>query len=102
MTTEAEKLATLLEIAPMYSPAPAYLSDAAALLRSQAQEIERLTVERDTAIYMLADWCVAIDRNGASWDEWDEHYKDAMYRPCPLRELLDKQIANIKTELGEV
>jgi len=47
---------------------------------------------RDVAVEMLAQWCVAVDENGTGWDDWDEHYKDAMYRPCYLRERLDKAI----------
>lgn len=46
----------------------------------------------DVALRMLAGWCVAVDENGTSWDDWDEYYKDAMYRPGPLRELLDVAI----------
>lgn len=57
---------------------------------------ERLTGERDVAIGMLAYWCVAVDQNGTGWDDWDEHYKDAMYRPCPIRELLDKEINAVR------
>lgn len=55
-------------------------------------ELEKVTQERDIAICLLAAWCVAVDRNGAGWDDWDEHYKDAMYRPGPLRALLDAAI----------
>ena len=55
-------------------------------------EIEKLTLERDLAIQMLAEWCVAVDVNGTGWDDWDEYYKDAMYRPTPLRGLLDAAI----------
>lgn len=52
--------------------------------------------QRDMAIAMLAEWCVAVDENGAGWDYWDEHYKDAMFRPGPLRDLLDKAIAGAR------
>ena len=55
---------------------------------------ERLKEERDIAIAMLADWCVAVSENGTGWDDWDEHYKGAAYRPGPLRELLDIAIAD--------
>jgi hypothetical protein len=61
---------------------------------------ERLAQERDIAIAMLAEWCVAVDVNGTGWDDWDEHYKDAMYRPGPLRELLDKAIAEALAQRG--
>ena len=62
---------------------------------------ERLTGERDVAIGMLAYWCVAVDQNGTGWDDWDEHYKDAMYRPCPIRELLDKEINAARAAQGD-
>ncbi len=54
--------------------------------------------QRDIAIWMLAEWCAAIDRNGASWDDWDEYYKDAAFRPGPLRQRLDKAIAEVKEQ----
>ena len=63
-------------------------------------DAERLTGERDVAIGMLAYWCVAVDQNGTGWDDWDEHYKDAMYRPCPIRELLDKEINAVRAAQG--
>jgi len=62
-------------------------------------ECKRLRKERDTAIEMLAEWCVAVDQNGSAWDDWDEHYKNAMYRPNPLRALLD---AAIDAQKGKV
>jgi hypothetical protein len=55
----------------------------------------------DIALGMLAAWCVAIDANGIGWDDWDEHYKDAMYRPGPLREELDAAIAEERANRGE-
>ena len=59
-------------------------------------ENERLNRDLDIAITMLAEWCVAIENNGTQWDDWDEHYKDAAYRPGPLRELLDAEIKAVK------
>lgn len=66
----------------------------------RGEEIERLTArvaeleqQRDTAIAMLADWCIAVRDNGTGWDDWDEHYKNACYRPGPLRELIDAALA---------
>ena len=53
------------------------------------QEVE----QRDMAIAMLASWVACVQRNGTGWDDWDEAYKDAAYRPTPLRELLDAAIA---------
>jgi hypothetical protein len=61
-------------------------------------EIRKLTDERDAAIWMLAEWCVAVDINGTGWDDWDEHYKEAAYRPGLLRELLDKAIEEVKAQ----
>lgn len=54
--------------------------------------LEKAEKDAAVAIGMLADWCVAVDQNGTGWDDWDEHYKDAMYRPCPIREQLDEAI----------
>jgi hypothetical protein len=56
-------------------------------------ENEQLRQELDIALGMLAAWCVAVDINGTGWDDWDEHDKDAAYRPGPLRDLLDAAIA---------
>ena len=50
--------------------------------------------QRDMAIWMLAEWAAAIDR----WDDWDEYYKNAAFRPCPLRQRLDKAIAEVNAQ----
>lgn len=50
------------------------------------------------ALEMLAEWCVSVDENGAGWDYWDDHYKDAMYRPGPLRAELDVAIAEARAK----
>ena len=47
------------------------------------------------AIMHLAEWANAVQVNGSGWDDWDEHYKDAAYRPGPLRELIDKAMAEL-------
>lgn len=57
--------------------------------------------QRDIAIQMLAEWCCDIDRNGTGWDDWDENYKNAKYRPGPLRNLLDAAIASTSKESGD-
>jgi hypothetical protein len=54
--------------------------------------------QRDMAIWMLAEWAAAIDRNGAGWDDWDEYYKDTAFRPGPLRQRLDKAIAEVNAQ----
>jgi hypothetical protein len=61
-------------------------------------ENEQLRRDLEIALDMLAQWCVAVDENGTGWDDWDEHYKDAMYRPGPLREQLDAAIAHARNE----
>ena len=63
-----------------------------ATILSLLDRLEKAEKDAAVAIGMLADWCVAVDQNGAGWDDWDEHYKDAMYRPCPIREQLDEAI----------
>ena len=67
----------------------AALSALAADRAGVGQEVE----QRDMAIAMLASWVACVQRNGTGWDDWDEAYKDAAYRPTPLRELLDAAIA---------
>ena len=64
--------------------------------REAATAIVVLRNHLDTALGMLADWCVAVDVNGTGWDDWDEHYKDAAYRDGPLRAMLDKSIAEAR------
>lgn len=46
----------------------------------------------EIALAMLAGWCNAVSECGTGWDDWDEYYKDAMYRDGPLREDLDTAI----------
>lgn len=46
----------------------------------------------EVALQMLAEWCVAIELNGTSWDDWDEYYKNAAFREGPLRKELDEAI----------
>lgn len=61
-------------------------------------ENEVLRNDLNTALWMLAEWCVAVDMNGTGWDDWDEYYKDAMYRDGPLRSQLDKVIAEARAQ----
>jgi hypothetical protein len=62
-----------------------------------AKELDALRAERDALLRMLAEWCVAVD-NDSSWDGWDHHYKDARYRPGPMREALDSAIKEVQDE----
>jgi hypothetical protein len=59
--------------------------------------VAALRAERDALLRMLAEWCVAVD-NDSSWDGWDHHYKDARYRPGPMREALDSAIKEVQDE----
>src|SRR6185437_12421952 len=61
-----------------------------------AEQVAGMERELDCAIAMLAEWCMRIDEFGTGWDDWDEAYKDAMYRPCVIRERLDTAIARAR------
>ena len=56
--------------------------------------MEQLTIEQkyQIALRMLANWCCSVQYNGGSWDDWDESFKDAAYRPSPIRKDLDEEI----------
>lgn len=60
----------------------------------------QLKAERDAAIWLLAEWCVDVDHNGTGWDDWDENFKEAMYRPGILREALDQAISEVRKQRG--
>lgn len=55
-------------------------------------ENKRLRAALEGSIQLLAGWCIAVDRD-STWDGWDEFYKDAAYRPGPLRKMIDAAIA---------
>src|SRR5688572_23715275 len=67
-------------------------------LKVLAHEFRKLRLERDEAIDMLADWCLRVDKVGTGWDDWDEGYKNAMYRPCGIRELIDAAKKRLEPE----
>ena len=72
--------------------------------RSQGLELDKLRQQLDAAIRHIAEWCVAIDVNGTGWDDWDEFYKDAMYRENALpdiRALLVDAIEAARKRRGE-
>lgn len=77
------------------------LQAAAAETSKASLTIELLKYSLDLAIGLLAEWCVSVDENGTGWDDWDDHYKDAMYRPGPLRDMMDKAIAEERTLRSE-
>jgi hypothetical protein len=55
----------------------------------------------EIALVMLAEWVVAVERNGTGWDDWDEYYKDAAYRETPLRSKLDFAIYEARKQYPE-
>lgn len=72
-----------------------------------ADEIEKLRAELDrthkqlnAAVTLLAEWCHAVD-GGASWDYWDNHYKEARWGKGILRSLIDAEIAKLEPLEGE-
>lgn len=52
----------------------------------------------DAAVRMLAEWTLAVELNGSGWDDWDEYYKNAAYRPGRLRELIDAERERLKRD----
>lgn len=88
------------ELATAYGETTAAFIAAAnpATIRSLLAELDEARRDADIAIGMLAEWCVAVDVNGTGWDDWDEHYKNAAYRPGPLRERLDAAIDAMKEQ----
>ena len=66
-------------------------------LSNQVHDLIKDSIVKDTSIYLLANWCNDIDRNGASWDDWDENYKEASFRiQGPFRQDFEKALADIK------
>ena len=80
--------------------AAAWLSSAEAAqrldgYRELAARVNELTLQRDEAVTLLAEWCHAVD-GGASWDDWDNHYKQARWGKGILRSLIDAEIAKLE------
>lgn len=63
---------------------------------SDRELIEQLIAERGEAVRMLADWVARVSEVGSGWDDWDEAYKNAGYRPCGIRAILDLEIERAK------
>jgi hypothetical protein len=63
------------------------LHEAANEIDRLAAEVEKIGNQRDVAVAHIAAWCVAIEQNGTGWDDWDEFYKDAVYRESSLPEI---------------
>lgn len=60
------------------------------------EELQKATRERDIAVSMLADWVIRVKHTGTGWDDWDEAYKNAAYRDCPIRELIDSKVKELE------
>lgn len=77
------------------------MRNAAPPAESDAEDAARTKELLEAAVWMLAEWCYRVDKGGASWDEWDESYKDAAYRPGPLRELIDAAMKEVAVSWGD-
>ena len=64
-------------------------------------EYEQLHQDLNTSLDMLAAWCVAVELKGSNWDDWDDYYKNAAYRPGPMRERLDAALAKERARRSE-
>lgn len=67
-------------------------------LRDLSQLARVAMLKANAAVELLARWCVAVEDVGTSWDDWDEHYKDANWRPSPLRKMIDSAKVEIRKE----
>jgi hypothetical protein len=84
-------------VCALLNAAPALL--AAASERDELRaEVEALRAKLDSSIGLIADWCFRVSQVGTGWDDWDEAYKDAMYRPHPLREMIDAAVNTMVEE----
>ena len=64
-------------------------------------ELDRTHEQLDAAVTLLAEWCHAVDVCGASWDYWDNHYKQARWGKGVLRSLIDAEMAKLEPLEGE-
>lgn len=64
-------------------------------------EVKALRARLAEAVKLLAEWCAAVDVNGAGWDDWDMQYKYAMYGDTPIRTELDAAIKLAKESWGK-
>lgn len=67
-----------------------------------AGTLDQVTIERNALAVILSGWVTNVSLVGAGWDDWDEYYKDAKWRPNPAREILDIYIAAAMLEREEV
>jgi hypothetical protein len=57
----------------------AALESATERVRGLVFRLEKVTVERDAAIRLRAEWCATIQEHGSSSDHWDRHYAQAVH-----------------------
>lgn len=74
----------------------------AVAMQEMQAEIDALKAQRDVAIKHIAEWCVAIQQNGAGWDDWDEYYKKACCRDNALPEIRGALNAAIAKARGDL
>jgi hypothetical protein len=67
-----------------------------------AHRVESIIAERNEVARILGEWVASVERRGVGWDDWDENYKDASYRPTPAREIIDIYIAKAFLEVGRI
>lgn len=60
-------------------------------------QIKQIVAERDEAIKMLAEWCIDIDEGKSPWGEC---YKNVSFRPCLIRDLIDRKIEELTEIIG--
>lgn len=71
-------------------------------LSNQVHDLIKDSIVKEISVYLLANWCHDIDKNGTSWDDWDENYKEAAYRiQGPFRLEFDETLAEIRQMHGE-
>lgn len=63
---------------------------------SKEPEVIILRNQLNIALGILADWCVAVQLDGAKKEHWYDCYRDAMYSDGPLRTGLDKAIVEAR------
>jgi len=62
---------------------------------------EQVTRERDLALVLIAKWCLNVNVEGTAFDNWEDHYKDAIGDGSPLKDLLVDAINKELKRRGE-
>jgi hypothetical protein len=69
------------------------------VLALRAQNAE-LVAALEGVVNDVQAWCDAIEKNGTSWDDWDDHYKNFAYRGGLVRARAALAAAGQKTGGG--